>query len=73
MQSAEYLVVIEVLNRTHGRDRERMYRAIRDHPNEDVDAAITRLEEAGVVTVNGRTIKASPALACLEQLNLIGL
>jgi hypothetical protein len=72
-QSAEYLVVIEVLNRTHGRDLERMYRTLRHHDRKDVDAAIASLEEAGVVTVAGKTIKASAALTRLEQLNLIAV
>jgi hypothetical protein len=73
MQSAQYLVVIEVLNRSHGRQRERMYRTLRAHEREEIDAAIASLEQAGVVTVNGQTIKASPALARLEQLNLIAV
>ncbi len=73
MQSAQYLVVIEVLNRAHGRERERMYRTLRTHGREDIDAAIASLEQAGVVTVSGQTIKASPALARLEQLNLIAV
>jgi hypothetical protein len=66
-------VVIEVLNRSHGRQRERMYRTLRAHEREEIDAAIASLEQAGVVTVNGQTIKASPALARLEQLNLIAV
>jgi hypothetical protein len=73
MQSAQYLVVIEVLNRSHGRQRERMYRTLRAHEREAIDAAIASLEQAGVVTVNGQTIKASPALVRLEQLNLIAV
>jgi hypothetical protein len=73
MQSAQYLVVIEVLNRSHGRQRERMYRTLRAHEREEIDAAIASLEQAGVVTVNGQTIKASPALVRLEQLNLIAV
>jgi hypothetical protein len=73
MQSAQYLVVIEVLNRTHGRERERMYRTLRSHARQDIDAAIASLEQAGVVTVSGQTVKASPALIRLEQLNLIAV
>jgi hypothetical protein len=73
MQSAEYLVVIEVLNRTHGRDLERMYRTLRHHQREEIDVAIASLKEAGVVTVSGHMVKASPALARLEQLNLIAV
>ncbi len=72
-QSAQYLVVIEVLNRPRGRDLGRMYRALRHHDRQDIDAAITSLERAGVVTLIGETIKASPALALLEQLDLISI
>jgi hypothetical protein len=72
-QSAQYLVVIEVLNRPRGRDLERMYRALRHHDRQDIDAAIASLQRAGVVTVSGESIKASPALALLEQLDLIAI
>ena len=73
MQSAQYLVVIELLNRPHGRDLERMYRTLRSHQRQDIDAAIASLREAGILSVNGQTVKASPALARLEQLNLIAV
>jgi hypothetical protein len=73
MQSAQYLVVLEVLNRTHGRDRDRLYRALRRHERADIDEAISSLEKAGVVTVSGRTVRAAQALVRLEQLNLIAV
>ncbi len=73
MQSAQYLVVIEVLNRPHGRDVERLHRSLRNHGRQDIEAAIASLEQAGVVAVNGQTIRASAALTRLEQLNLIAV
>jgi DNA-binding MurR/RpiR family transcriptional regulator len=73
LQSAQYLVVIEVLNRPHGRELERMYRTLRAHDRQAIDEAVASLEQAGVVTVQGRTVKASAALARLEQLDLIAV
>jgi|HubBroStandDraft_6_1064221.scaffolds.fasta_scaffold158745_3 hypothetical protein len=73
MQSAQYLVVVELLNRPHGRDLERMYRTLRGHSRQEIDAAIESLEEAGVLSINGQAVKASKALARLEQLNLIAI
>jgi hypothetical protein len=49
-----------------------MYRALR-RTAADVDAAITSLEQAGVVAVKGARIHASPALERLNDLNLIGV
>jgi hypothetical protein len=73
MQSAEYLVTIELLGGgPRGRYRESIYRAL-DRSHSDIDAAITALERAGVLTVSGRTVRASPALVCLERLNLIAI
>jgi hypothetical protein len=69
---AEYLVVIQVLGRARGRERERMYRAL-DFGPADIDAAIANLERAGVLTTAGRLVKASPALARLEHLDLIAV
>jgi DNA-binding MurR/RpiR family transcriptional regulator len=73
MQSAEYLVVVDLLSRPRGRDRERMYRTLRTYDHQQVDAAIATLEQAGVVVVNGRAVVGSAALKALEQLNLIGV
>jgi hypothetical protein len=72
MQSTEYLVVLEVVGRVRGRERERMYRALRRTPAE-VDAAIASLEQAGVVAIKGARILAAPALQRLDSLNLIGV
>jgi len=73
MQSTEYLVVLEVVGRVRGRERERMYRALRERTPVEVDAAITSLEQAGVVAVKGARVHASPALQLLNDLNLIGI
>jgi DNA-binding MurR/RpiR family transcriptional regulator len=69
----ERLVAIELLGRPRGRDRDRMYRTLRQLSRETVDEAIASLEQAGVVVIAGRTIKASSALVRLERLNLIGI
>jgi hypothetical protein len=73
MQSTEYLVVLQVVGRDHGRERERLHRALQDRPPAEVDAAITSLQQAGVVTVKGARIHASPALKRLNDLSLIGI
>lgn len=73
MQSTEYLVVLQVVGRVRGRERERMYRALQDRSSADVDAAIAILEEAGIVAVKGAHIHASPALRRLNDLGLIGI
>ncbi|HEY4810980.1 MAG TPA: hypothetical protein VIH71_07990 [Solirubrobacteraceae bacterium] len=72
MQSTEYLVVLEVVGRVRGRELERMYRALRLTPAE-VDAAITSLEQAGVIAVKGARVHGSPALKRLNDLGLIGV
>jgi hypothetical protein len=73
MQPAAYLVAVELLGRgPRGRRRESIYRAL-DRNRSDIDAAITTLERAGVLTVAGRTVKASEAFICLESLGLIAI
>lgn len=73
MQSAAYLVAIQLLDRgPQGRRRESVYRAL-VYSRSEIDEAIATLERAGVLTVTGRTVRASPALACLERLNLIAI
>ncbi|HTZ87929.1 MAG TPA: hypothetical protein VMB05_14780 [Solirubrobacteraceae bacterium] len=69
----ERLVAIELLGRPRGRDRERMYRTLRELSHETIDEAIASLEQAGVLVTAGRTVKASSALARLERLNLIAV
>lgn len=73
MQKAEYLVVLAVVGRVRGRERQRLYQALRPSPRADIDAAIGRLEVAGVVAVKGERIHASPALRLLDELDLIGV
>jgi DNA-binding MarR family transcriptional regulator len=73
MQPAEYLVVVQLLNRgPRGRTRESIYRAL-DYTRPDVDEAITTLEREGVLTSTGRLVRASAALACLDRLDLIAV
>lgn len=73
MQNAEYLVVLDVLRRPRGRDRERMYKALRTSSPDELDTAIASLEQAGIVSVKGKQIHASPALRRLNELKLIGV
>jgi hypothetical protein len=73
MQSAEYLVVVQLLDRRRGRGRDAIYNALGHRQREEIDAALASLESVGVLTVSGRTVRASPALVCLEQLNLIAV
>jgi hypothetical protein len=73
MQDTEYLVVLAVVGRSHGRDRERMYRALQARTSAEVDAAIESLDQAGVVAIKGTRVHASPALTRLNDLNLIGV
>lgn len=73
MQSLEYLIVLEVVGRPRGRDRESMRRQLRDHRPEAIDAAVQALEQAGVVTATPRTIRPSAALRLLDELGLIAV
>jgi Mn-dependent DtxR family transcriptional regulator len=73
MQSAAYLVAIQLLDRgPQGRRRESVYRAL-DYSRSEVDEAIAALERAGVLMVAGRSVRASPAIVCLERLHLIAI
>jgi hypothetical protein len=72
VQSAEYLVVLEVVGRVRGRERQRMYQALR-RPRAEVDTAIEGLEQAGVLAVKGARVYATPALRRLDELNLISV
>jgi hypothetical protein len=73
MQNPEYLVVLEVVRRARGRERERMYSALRDRSRAEIDAAIMSLEHAGLVAAEGARVHASPALRRLNELGLIGV
>jgi hypothetical protein len=72
VQSAQYLVVVQVLNRKRGRERERMYSAL-SFEREEIDAAIDSLARAGVLTITGRVVRASPALDRLQSLKLVSV
>jgi hypothetical protein len=73
LEDPERLVAIELLGRPRGRDRDRMYRTLRELSRESIDDAIASLEQAGVLVTAGRTVRASSALNRLERLNLIGI
>lgn len=73
MQSLEYLIVLEVVSRPRGRDRDRMHRQLRDHTPEAIDEAVEALQHAGVVTATQRTIRPSAALRRLDELGLIAV
>jgi hypothetical protein len=73
LEHPERLVAIELLGRPRGRDRDRMYRTLRELSRETIDEAIVSLEQAGVLVTAGRTVRASNALTRLERLNLIGI
>lgn len=69
----ERLVVIQVVGVKRGRERARMYRALRDVAQESIDAAIESLQSAGVVVVKGKSVCESPALGRIDRLHLIGI
>jgi hypothetical protein len=64
---------VQLLDRARGRDLGVLHRALGHRERQEIDAALASLERVGVLTVSGRTVKASPALARLEQLNLIAV
>lgn len=71
--TAERLVVIDLLGQTRGRTRDALYRHLRDQDDETINTAITALIEAGVLTANGDRVAPAPALARLESLALIAI
>ncbi|HEX5853950.1 MAG TPA: hypothetical protein VFY36_12765 [Solirubrobacteraceae bacterium] len=73
MQNPEYLVVLEVVRRARGRERERLYYALRDRTHAEIDAAIVNLEQTGIIAVKGVRVHASPALKRLNDLGLVGV
>jgi hypothetical protein len=73
MQPADYLVAIQLLNRgPRGRTKQSIYRAL-DYERDEIDVAIGELERDGVLTDTGRSVRASPALARLQDLKLIAI
>jgi hypothetical protein len=71
MLNAKRLVILDVLSHTRPRNRDHLYRALRQLTHEDVDEAIATLERAGVVRVAHDTVHASDALKCLEAIGML--
>jgi hypothetical protein len=71
--STARLVVIDLLGQARGRRRPTLYRHLNDHDRETINAAIGGLVRAGVLTASGDRLIATPALACLESLDLIAI
>ncbi|HEV3036133.1 MAG TPA: hypothetical protein VGX72_15240 [Solirubrobacteraceae bacterium] len=71
--TAARLVVIDLLGQRRGRRRPTLYRHLRDHDRDAINAAITSLVGAGILTTSGDRLIATPALVCLESLDLIAI
>jgi hypothetical protein len=71
--TAERLVVIDLLGQPQARRRSTLYRHLRDQDQETINAAIAGLVQAGVLTASGDRLMPTPALACLESLRLIAI
>jgi predicted HTH transcriptional regulator len=71
--TAQRLVVIDLLGQTRGRTRSTLYRHLRGQDHETIDTAIAGLVDAGVLAANGDRVRATAALACLESLDLIAI
>jgi hypothetical protein len=71
--TAARLVVIDLLGQTRGRRRPTLYRHLRGHDRDTINDAIARLVRDGVLTASGDLLVATPALACLESLQLIAI
>lgn len=73
---AERTVVFSMLGRagrhTSRRGRDSVYRDS-GQSREDIDRAITRFAQAGVLVATQRTIKATSTLVTLDELGLIGI
>jgi hypothetical protein len=70
-QRTERLVVFQVARLRRGRERRRMYRALRGTEQQRVDDAISSLESVGVVIVKGQSVHQSAALRRIDGLDLI--
>jgi hypothetical protein len=71
--TAARLVVIELLGQRRGRRRPTLYRHLRDHDRDAINAAIAGLVSAGVISTSGDRLMATPALTYLECLDLIAI
>jgi hypothetical protein len=69
----ERLVVLQVAGRRRGRERERMYRALRNIDRNHVDDAIGSLTLAGVVAVKGQSVHQTAALRRVDCLGMIAV
>jgi hypothetical protein len=72
-ESPQRLVVIDLMHRPGGRERERLYRALDHFDRDEVDEAILELENAGVLVATGSRLRPSPALICLERLGVLAI
>jgi hypothetical protein len=71
--NAERLVVIDLLGQTRGRSCVVLYRHLGHYERTLINSAIEGLVEAGVLARAGERVIVTPALACLEQLDLIAI
>ena len=69
--AAERLVVLQVAGIPRGRQRKAIHAELRDLGNERVDAAIDSLQRAGVVLVEGTSVRQTAALERIDRLELI--
>lgn len=69
----ERRIVIQVVGLTRGRERARMYKALRDLQQQSIDTATESLQTAGVVIVKGKSVHQSAALQRIDRLDLIGI
>lgn len=72
MRSPDYLVILQVLS-PGGRTRASLHAKLDSLQTSVIDEAVTRLEAAGVVVIDGPTVRPSEALMCLNELDLIAV
>jgi hypothetical protein len=70
-QTVERAIVLQVL--AQPRSRAALEAQLRDIPPQDIDDALERLQAAGVVTVDGEQVSASPCARHLDALDLIAV
>jgi hypothetical protein len=71
--TAQRLVVIDLLGQPRGRRRRTLYRHLPSQDHDTINTAIAGLVEAGILTTSGDLVMTTPALACLESLDLIAI
>lgn len=67
----ERIVALFVLDRPRGCSRTELDDELHDIDREAVSAALSSLEDVGVVTVGGEKVRASECIRHLDALNLI--